>query len=233
MSHLHPERLAALADGEPTPNEAAHLASCALCAREMGAHRRLLLLAWRERESVVAPLSDWDSLADAARGEGLIRDRQTPARVQGWAWVQAAAAVVLVAGGIAIGRQSVPAEADQVATTAEPSLVRNVSANDSTITFASPAEAIRVLARAEQEYRLAMLYLSGRDSVTRVGDDPAVYRARLAALDQMTDVALEAVREAPADPLVNRIYLNALGYRDATIRQLGEKLPENVQLVGF
>jgi hypothetical protein len=234
MSHLHPERLAALADSDPTAAESTHLASCASCAREIAAHRRLLLLAWQERERLAAPLSPWESLAEAARDEGLIRGPVTTGRMKGWGWVQAAAAVVLVAGGIAIGRQSAPVDAFDVATSGDsPALIRTVAEDDTTIAFRSTAEAISVLARAEREYRMAMVYLSGQDSVARVVDDPDIYRARLAALDEMAGVALDAVRHAPADPMMNRYYLNALSARDATLRQLGEKLPANVQLVGF
>lgn len=239
MSHLHPERLAALADGEPTAAEATHLSSCAACAYEMAAHRRLLMLAWRERETLSAPLTSWETLAGLLREEGLMRDARSAQRVLGlpW-WLQAAAAVVLLAVGMAIGRLAVPAfGGSETATTAgvasgqgDPRLASNA---DTMITFNSTGEAIAVLQRAERDYRLAMMYLSGQDTVTRVADDPAIYRARLAALDEMAGVALDAVHQAPEDPLMNRYYLSTLGARDATLRQLGEKLPQNVRLAGF
>ena len=232
MSHLHPERLAALADGEPTSAEAAHLSSCASCAHEIAAHRRLLMLAWQERETLTAPLASWESLAAAARDEGLIR----AARVEGtgalrrvrtaFPWAHAAAAVLLLTGGMAIGRLALPVfERARVA--------NNGAATSGNASFASNEEAISVLQRAERDYRAAMMYLSGQDTVTRMADDPAIYRARLAALDEINGVALDAVQEAPQDPVMNRLYLSTLGARDATLRQLGEKLPENVHLVGF
>ena len=250
MSHLHPERLAALADGEPTAAEAAHLSSCSACAHEMAAHRHLLMLAWRERETLSAPLASWDTIAGALREEGLIRDPLAGApqvagapgagRVRGprspW-WLQAAAAVVLLAGGMAIGRLAVPAlGGSETATTGDarvPSGQGGVRVASDTMTFHSTAEAFAALQRAERDYLAAMTYLSGQDTVTRVADDPAIYRARLAALDEMAGVALDAVHQAPQDPLMNRYYLSTLGARDATLRQLGEKLPQNVQLAGF
>ena len=240
MSHLHPERLAALADGEPTAAEAAHLSSCSSCAHEIAAHRRLLMLAWQEREVLSAPLASWESLAESLRGEGLLRD---PASTGGggarggglrspW-WVQAAAAVVILAGGMHIGRMTMATSGD-TATSGQPSTNARLASNtDSVVAFASAAEAISVLQRAERDYRLAMMYLAGQDTVTRTADDPDVYRARLAALDEMAGVALNAVQQSPQDPLMNRYYLTTLGARDATLRQLGEKLPENVQLQGF
>ena len=240
MSHLHPERLAALADGEPTAAEAAHLSSCSSCAHEIAAHRRLLMLAWQEREVLSAPLASWESLAESLRGEGLLRD---PASTGGggarggglrspW-WVQAAAAVVILAGGMHIGRMTMATSGDTATSGQASTNARLASNTDSVVAFASAAEAISVLQRAERDYRLAMMYLAGQDTVTRTADDPDVYRARLAALDEMAGVALNAVQQSPQDPLMNRYYLTTLGARDATLRQLGEKLPENVQLQGF
>ena len=242
MSHLHPERLAALADGEPTAAEAAHLSSCSSCAHEIAAHRRLLMLAWQEREALSAPLASWESLSESLRSEGLLRDPATTAGGGGGArggglrspwWVQAAAAVVILAGGMHIGRMTMAAPGDTATSGQSSTTARLASNTDSIVAFASPAEAISVLQRAERDYRLAMMYLAGQDTVTRTADDPDVYRARLAALDEMAGVALNAVQQSPQDPLMNRYYLTTLGARDATLRQLGEKLPENVQLQGF
>lgn len=243
MSHLHPERLAALADGEPTAAEATHLSSCASCAHEIAAHRRLLMLAWQERDALSAPLASWDGLAASLRSEGLLRDAAATAGGSGggsrgggvrspW-WVQAAAAVVILAGGMHIGRMTVASSGETTAAAPPTANSRLASNTDTSVAFSSPAEAISVLARAERDYRLAMMYLAGQDTVARTADDPEIYRARLAALDEMAGVALDAVQQAPQDPLMNRYYLTTLGARDATLRQLGEKLPENVQLHGF
>jgi hypothetical protein len=245
MSHLHPERLAALADSEPTSAESAHLSTCASCMREIAAHRRLLMLAWQERERRAAPLVSWETIADAAREEGLIYDGGTGSggvrRVSGgrspW-WLQAAAAVALMVGGgvvgLALGRQPMsPLNESTTAMSSETMNERLASNEDSVVSFRSTAEAMLVLQRAERDYRMAMAYLAGQDTVTRTPDGPEIYRARLAALNEMATVALEAMREAPADPVMNRYYLSTLGVRDATLRDLGEKLPENVKLVGF
>jgi hypothetical protein len=231
MSHLHPERLAALADGEPTAAEATHLSSCSSCAREITAHRRLLMLAWQERDALTAPLTSWENLSGLLRHEGLIRAVRSAQYAVGfhspW-WLQAAAAVVLLVGGMAIGRSSLPQPVAQTSPDAQ-----FVSNADTAITFGSTAEAINVLARAERDYRMAMMYLAGQDTVSQTADDPDIYRARLAVLDEMTDVTLTAVHQAPQDPLMNRLYLNTLGVRDATLRQLEEKLPGNMRLAGF
>ena len=242
MSHLHPERLAALADGEPTAAEATHLSSCSSCAHEIAAHRRLLMLAWQERETLSAPLASWESLSESLRSEGLLRDAVTTGGGGGSArgggvrspwWVQAAAAVVILAGGMHLGRMTTATSGDTTAASQQAANSRFASDADTTGAFNSPAEAISVLQRAERDYRLAMMYLAGQDTVTRAADDPDIYRARLAALDEMAGVALDAVQQTPQDPLMNRYYLTTLGARDATLRQLGEKLRENAQLGGF
>ena len=244
MSHLHPERLAALADGEPTSAEAAHLSACSSCAHEIAVHRRLLMLAWQERETLTTPLASWESLAAAALDEGLIRagarleaTRARATRVpsgQAFPWAQAAAAVLLLTGGMAIGRLGLPAfDRGDVASGGAVTATIASLASDTIASFRSTTEAISVLQRAERDYRMAIMYLSGQDTVTRTADDPELYRARLAALDEINGVALDAVHEAPQDPVMNRLYLSTLGARDATLRQLVEKLPDNVHLVGF
>jgi hypothetical protein len=190
------------------------------------------MLAWQEREALTAPLTTWERLSGALQSEGLIR-QGAPARgatgVRSTWWLQAAAAVVLLVGGMAIGRSSfTPQPVAQTRSDAQ--LVSNT---DSAITFRSTAEAINVLARAERDYRMAMMYLAGQDTVSQTADDPDIYRARLAVLDEVADVTLTAVHRAPQDALMNRLYLNTLGVRDATLRQLEEKLPGNARLAGF
>jgi hypothetical protein len=201
------------------------------------------MLAWQERDALSAPLASWDTLATSLRSEGLLRDAPATAGGGGggsrggglgspW-WVQAAAAVVILAGGMHIGRMTVATSGETTAAAQQTANSRLASNTETSVAFSSPAEAISVLARAERDYRLAMMYLAGQDTVARTADDPEIYRARLAALDEMAGVALDAVQQAPQDPLMNRYYLTTLGARDATLRQLGEKLPENVQLHGF
>src|SRR3954465_7118557 len=58
-----------------------------------------------ERSKEYAPLNDWRTIAARAREEGLLRESE-PARVWRSAqpWLQAAAAVLILVGGIAIGR---------------------------------------------------------------------------------------------------------------------------------
>jgi hypothetical protein len=121
MLHLSSERLAELADSEPTSLEADHLASCAVCARERAANRSLLMMARAEREQLGMPLTRWDSLAPELHRAGLVAAgalmseppvveveratrRRTVRRVI--PWLQAAAVLLLVNAAAALGRIS-------------------------------------------------------------------------------------------------------------------------------
>src|SRR3712207_2090048 len=122
MLHLSSDRLAELADSEPTPLEADHLAACAACARERAATRSLLMMARAEREQLGMPLTRWDSLAPELHRAGLVaagalmsaspeiaevdvlaRSRRVRRAVH---WLQAAAVLLLRGGGAVLGRLS-------------------------------------------------------------------------------------------------------------------------------
>jgi len=73
---------------------------------------------WREQE----PLNDWRTIAARARAEGLIRDIDAVAgRSSSQAWLQAAAAILILIGGIAIGHTSIglPSGSESVAAGAQ------------------------------------------------------------------------------------------------------------------
>ncbi|HEU4565709.1 MAG TPA: hypothetical protein VFS05_13705 [Gemmatimonadaceae bacterium] len=259
MSHLDPERLAALADEAPTAAEAVHLAGCGECRRERDAYRTLLALAAEERRASPAPLTSWEALAGSLRAEGLMMEqgagvggrgseggaprRAFPApgsRVPRWLY-QAAAAVLIAAAGVTAGRWSARTPAAAPAGTiaaardegGDARLAQNDQAADTVVRFQSLVEAQAVLDRAEREYRQAMTYLAANDTTTRTFRNSDVYRARLAALDAMAGAAREGVIELPHDPLINQAYLSTLAAREATIRQLGGTLPAGVRLTRF
>ena len=72
----------------------------------------------RERLRETAPLNDWRTIAARAREEGLLRESEA-GRIWGSAqpWLRAAAAVLILVGGIAIGRTTIalPSSASSVA----------------------------------------------------------------------------------------------------------------------
>lgn len=130
-----------------------------------------------------------------------------------------AAAMALVIGGAMLGRIGVGGVA--VATTGtSDALVQPVGNSDGS--FGSVDEATTVLNRAQRDYERASLWLAANDTTVRNSD---VYRARLAALDQMMAASRAALREAPQDPVLNQYYLAAYTAREATLQQLVGTLP--------
>ena len=237
MSHLPIERLAELADGEPDATERAHLAECVMCSTELAVYERLVAAAADERRRIAPPLTNWRALREPLREEGLIitQEHQIAQRRHAvtMTWVRrAAAAVLMIGSGLVLGRFSAGLSLPQalamqpVAADSVPDGV--ISAQE----FASAASAMEVLRRAQREYEQAALYLATHDTIS-VESAPDVYRARLAALDQMTEASLRALERAPADPIMNQIYLTTLGAREMTLSRLGTTLPTGARLHRF
>jgi hypothetical protein len=100
--------------------------------------------------------------------------------------------------------------------------------------FKSPEEAWDALNRAGEEYQRASLYLSASNTSVPMPNNPSRYRTRLAALDTVMTEIRGALKEAPEDPVINQYYLQTVGAREATLRQLGTTLrPAGVSLNRF
>ncbi|HEU4641192.1 MAG TPA: hypothetical protein VFS44_01970 [Gemmatimonadaceae bacterium] len=238
MLHLDPERLAALADDEPTPAETAHLASCAECERERAAHRELLMLAAAERSAMLArPLTDWGTLSARLHEEGLVRETgaagASRSRFRMRPWMRAAAAVLIALGGVAVGRATAGMSLGGYVPVGDGGTSVAVRDGDSTHAFVSLSDAMDMMRRSERDYRLAAAYVAAHDSGSASRGGVDVYRARLAALDRVSDAALEAVNEAPADPVINQYLLSARTARAVTLQQLNNSLPAGVTLTSY
>ena len=241
MPHLNAEALAALADTEPTATDAEHLAACVACAREAAVYRALRNAGARTKEAVLdAPLTSWGSLAPALREAGVIRDGSaftTHVRP----WMRIAAAVVIAAGAIALGRYTAPGQRLDVAqifpsatgstTPAQLASSRGITALDGT-RITSLTDALTVMQRAEHDYRVAAAFIAAHDSSYGRGDVDR-YRSRLAALDKVSDAALQAVNTSPDDPILNQYLLSARSAREVTLQQLGSTLPAGVRLASY
>jgi hypothetical protein len=211
MSHLSPERLAALIDEQPTAAELAHLAGCRPCARERGAYEALAAMA-QSGATIGSPLTSWDKLAPALRDDGVIETdvgRMRRVRLLR-GFMQAAAAVILVTGGVVFGRMTASAPA--------PGVMAQVGSAE--VQFASIEEAQAAAAESQNIYQASMAYLAARDTVGLSVTTPSVMKTRLAALEQVAQIAGAALESSPYDPVVNNIYLNARGQRDASVRML-------------
>ena len=211
MSHLSPERLAALIDEQPTAAELAHLAACRPCSRERGAYEALASMA-QGGLSIGAPLTTWEKLAPALAKDGIMEPGRGFGRSLRGArgWMQAAAAVLLLAGGVGFGRITAPAPASTT--------VAALPSDD--VHFASVEEAQAMAAKSQNIYQASLAYIAGRDNAAYSVASPSVIKTRLAALEQVTRIAGAALEDAPYDPVVNTLYLNAQGQREASMRML-------------
>jgi hypothetical protein len=186
----------------------------------------------RERERGAPPLTDWDALSARLRAEGLLRE-PIISRFTSRRWMQIAAGITLVVGGAAAGRMSAGAPllpAQPVASMSQPTSQPETIASPATTSlasapeFKSPEEAWDVLNRAGEDYQRASLYLSASNASVPMPDNPSQYRTRLAALDNVMTEIRGALKEAPEDPVINQYYLQTVGAREATLRQLGTTL---------
>jgi hypothetical protein len=231
MSHLPTERLAALVDEAPTPAELAHLTSCPECARERAAYQAVADLAGTEANRIGAPLTSWDTLMPALRADGVIDDGRGlrfTARSTRRPWLQAAAAVLLLSGGVAAGRWSA-----RTPTQPTPPTVAVASPADSVPTFRTVQDARVAQAQAQSMYQTATAYLAQQDTSGRAIESPSAMRARLAALDRARDAMGEALNEAPYDPVINSYYLTTIGQREATMRRLNTVLPASMKMTSY
>lgn len=252
MLHLTADRLAELGDELPSPAEAAHLALCAECAREREAYRSLVALAQAERHSIGLPLTRWDAIAaELSRpapavapepvGDPRVASIVTARGARRWP-LQAAAGLLLMAGGMMAGRASagatpIPGDgpapaAASVASAATSGQGTRHAAGDS-LAFASVEEARAAQQRYEQGYQQAAAFLAEHDSSAPAAGSPVAVKSRLAALDKVASIMGEATRQAPHDPVINGYYLTTLGQREATLRQLNTSLPASLRVNSF
>lgn len=236
MSHLSTDRLAAIADETPTPDEATHLAGCWDCRAEVAAFRRLARMAAMAAPSS-EPLTAWSALAPQLRSEGLLVDRagqggaattvvslsDRKPRLQAWTLRIAAGLALLIGGGV-VGRSTAPDapafDAAQFASSATPASA-----------YRSPDDALRALTVAQQQYQSAAAFLASQDTTSRfIGMNRDSYEARLAALDEIAALTRAALYRAPQDPMLNQYYLTTLGAREATLREIGASMPDSRRL---
>jgi hypothetical protein len=190
-----------------------------------------------ERAREQAPLNEWRTIAARAREEGLIRESQSRSWIADQPWIRAAAALVLLIGGIAIGRTTIALpSSDQAmeksgkATASAPSTAVP-AATTAGASFASVDDASATLERALTDYQRASAFLAANSSGPTTIDSSRIYSARLAALDKVGNAMESALRTAPHDPVINQYYLATMGARVATQQMVAR--PVGLALKGF
>jgi hypothetical protein len=203
MHHLTLEELARLVDEAPADEERAHLESCQRCAAELDS----LLV----QTGLLSQLPDpvLPQPVHLRIKEGLLAETGAPAGVaRNYRWLPAAAGIALFVLGGALGTFGIAPRLGGPRSAA-------VAAPPET---SGPVDAASSLAAAEAEYLRALAEFAEFNYSTD-GLDPL---NRLAALEGIVLTTRAALREAPADPVINNYHLTALGQRDALLRQLEE-----------
>jgi hypothetical protein len=222
MSHLSPERLAALSDDTPTPIEAAHITTCDGCSAELAVQRKLARMAAAAQVVSGAPVSNFNALVPRLRAEGLIAAPERGTRLRSWT-VRVAASLVLLAGGAVAGRVTAAHDLPLLptATAGSGSGGSSVSPSQLSASFKTSDEALRALAESQQKYQSAAEFLAAQDTSAHfIGLNQNSFRTRLKALDDIAAATRAALYQAPQDPVLNQYYLNTLSARDATLGQL-------------
>jgi len=222
MERLTLEALTRLVDEAPTAEEQALLDGDPVAVRELEALRE-------QRRALAAlpsvlPAGAWDDVAAGLRSAGLIRrsgDRSgngsgrapslAAGRFSGRRWRQAAAAVIVFAGGAAAGW------------TAGPGRPATESGGNGAFAAAPPqslGEARAAVQAAERDWMRAhdaywQLVETRRPDMRT--SDPS---ARLAALEALVAVGQAAVAESPSDAYFNGFLLTSLAQRQQTLRQM-------------
>ena len=226
MPHLERERLAAFDHDPFSDEERAHLRACAACRRELEAMNQLVARAAVVTSASVssAPvgtlpsLTSFDAIMEAMRADASMHAHPREVRVSWGARARrVAAALVLVTGGAVLGRVTGGSGVTDATRAGLGAAMARLDEAPMSI-----ASATALLDRAQQDYQRAALWLAANDSVSQSSE---VYRARLAALDDMMAASRAALREAPQDPLLNHYFLSAWAAREATLQQLGAALP--------
>lgn len=204
MHHLNLETLARLVDEPPAADESTHLARCPACAAELEAMKRQTA-DLRALPDPIMPDLLRKRIAMALENETM---PAPAARRAGGALTSIAAGIAIFVLGGAAGTWMV---APRLAATG-PSVSVSAPATGSD----PAAEAAASLAAAEAEYMRALSRFAQLNYADG-GMDPL---NRLAALEGIVLTTRSALREAPADPLINGYHLTALGQRDELLRRI-------------
>lgn len=243
MQHLNDEAIARCADEAPGPVEAEHLARCAECRAELEAVRDQIA-ALGNLPELQAPESLWERLRDRASSEGLITtdvepgaagassaeqskvhwlaNWRRPARrrdLRHGALSRAAASVaLLLVGGIG----GAWLQAEYGGTAGDLAFAPSVEATGPVGGAITSADAEADLRAAEELYLAALT----RYSELSEQDEPIDPITRLAALEGIVLTAKAALRESPADPVINGYLLTAVGQREMILRQITDASSE-------
>lgn len=227
--HLTLEMISTLLEeplGEPGEHAeaAAHLAACEACSQEHSRMRRMLM-ALSGLGEMDPPAGEWERIeAELARQTGVLSFRRL-SFLTGWP-AQAAAAMILFAGGIAAG----------LVLTGGPSRDATQAAGGENLQYvgepvaSGPETAFPSLSGQYYEAVAELERLRARPESSRdLIENPAAAVARLARLDALILASREALASSPTDPAINNLLFELIEERD----DMASDLEGAVRLAGL
>lgn len=225
LEHLNREQIAALLDdAEGLPEALEHISECEECAREYE-HMSRMRMALSGMPDLDPPDGEWAAVQEKLGLEPLGRPLGTPwRRAMDWP-LQAAAVLALFAAGLMVGQRinSSPEGPEPVAAVAtgagndSGANTRGGAGSESSLEI-EPAEAYLRTVADLQSLREGL----GESTPGRSG--PAAVAERITRLDGMIDASRAALREAPADPVLNNFLFQLVDERDDLAARLDQTL---------
>ena len=217
--HLNREQISALLDDpEGVVGGLEHIDNCPECAREYEQMSRMRM-ALSGLPELEAPAGEWDAIQEKLGLEPLGQPVAASIWRRAAAWpLQAAAVLALFAAGLMVGQRIGPnadASQQQAAVAAVDGAV--ATAPESSLAI-EPADAyLRTVADLQEH----------REGFDESGDNqagPAAVAERITHLDGMIDASRAALRDAPADPVLNNFLFQLVDERDDLAVQLDQTL---------
>src|SRR5258708_13908977 len=131
------------------------------------------------------PLTSWNTLAPRLKDDRIIETGRSVGRrvIVSRGWLQAAAAILLLAGGTVFGRLTAGVPV-WLSRDAGPTLAPFTA--DSAPTFRNVAEAQAVASRSQNGYQASMAFIPSRDSSSLATSSPAAIKTRLPPPDPVS-----------------------------------------------
>jgi len=221
--HLNREQISALLDHpQGVPGGREHLAGCPECAGEYEQMSRMRM-ALSGLPELEPPAGEWDAIQERL-GPGPFGERAVkPMWRQAMGWpLQAAAVITLFAAGLMVGQRidggsDAPQRFPTASSTQGPGSVDRNADRESSMGI-QPAEAYLRTVADLQQLRDGFGEFSSRRS------DPAAVAERITHLDAVIDASRDALREAPADPVLNNFLFQLVDEREDLAGQLDRTL---------
>lgn len=222
--HLNRERISALLDDpRSVPGGLEHVAACEECAREYEQMSRMRM-ALSGLPDLEPPEGEWDRIEEKLGLQPLREATVSPIWRKAMSWpLQVAAVVALFAAGLMVGHR-IDAGPDGAQNAATVSDARNGSVEPLTDAFPESLMAIEPIEAYLRTVADLQQLRDGDFAANSWEAGPAAVAERITHLDAMIDASRDALREAPADPVLNNFLFQLVDEREDLAGQLDQTL---------